>query len=83
MCPDYYNVRQFDGKKVKPKYKPAKGNTSKIGFGNTGRTKPATKKRVSMVDKKVKRISNKVMKFKTTNPGKAANNTGSGGGNPA
>ena len=76
MCPDYYNVNTYrktaGHAKVGPKYKPAKGDSGKGTFNNRGRTKPATHKKLN-VDKKVKKISNKVMKLKTpNNPGPAA-----------
>jgi len=84
---DYYNIRQFAGKKGPATYKPATTGNNQPGAGrkgsysNRGNGKPATKKRIVMVDKKVKRISNKIMRMKKKIPGPAAHSTY--GGNAA
>ena len=81
---DYLNIRPPSGKKGPATYRAARGDSGKGSFDNRGRTKPATKKRLKMVDKKVKKVSNKVMglKGKKGVPGPAAHNA-VGGGNPA
>lgn len=60
---EYTAVQKFTGKRSPLSYKPAKGGVGGGNFGNIGQKK-ATKKKISMVDKKVKKISNKVMRFK-------------------
>lgn len=68
---DYYNIHQFTGKKGPATYKAAKESASKGTYANVG-GKKATNKKVSMVDKKVKRVTSKIIKFKSKNPGKSA-----------
>lgn len=63
----------YTGKKGPRTYKAAKGSVGRGHFGNLGQ-KPAKKARISSVDKKVKQVSNKVMKSHTRNPGPAAHN---------
>lgn len=78
---DYLNIRPPSGKKGPATYKATKGSTKGGTFDNRGRTKLATKKRLN-VDKKVKKVSNKIMGLKgKKSPGPAAHNVG--GGNPA
>lgn len=61
-------------KKGPATYKAAKGPVGKGGY--TGKnTKPATNKRINMVDKKVKRVSNKIMRYRSQTPGNPAPGT--------
>ena len=79
---DYLNIRPPSGKRGPATYKAAKGPSGRGSFDNRDRTKPATKKRLN-VDKKVKKVSNKVMGLKgQKTPGPAAHNA-VGEGNPA
>lgn len=79
---DYLNIRPPSGKKGPATYKPAKGSVGRGSYSNVGKGKPATKKKVNIVDKRVKKVSNKVMGLKgKKTPGPAATNVG--GGNPA
>lgn len=61
----------FHGKRGPATYKAAKGGVGRGNYGNIG-GKPAHKARIAKVDRKVKRVSNKIMKFKAKNPGPAA-----------
>lgn len=65
-------LSKFVGKRSKLAYKPAKTKGKGSYSSSSGYTKPAQKDNVA---KKVKRISNKIMKFKTKNPGPASNST--------
>lgn len=71
--PDYQSIVGFTGKRGPNTYKPAKGASGKGNFSNIGH-KPAHKSRINKVDKKVKRVSNKVMRYHSKNPGSAAQN---------
>ena len=63
----------FTGKRGPKTYKAAKGGVSEGNYAGQ-RTKPATKKHIAMVDKKVKRISGKVMRYHSKNPGNPSQN---------
>lgn len=63
----------YTGKKGPKTYKAARGTSGRGNFGNIGQKK-ATDKRNSKIDKKVKRISNKIVKFKSKTPGPASHN---------
>jgi hypothetical protein len=77
---DYQNIIPPSGKRGPSTYKAAKARKEDHGtFGNRGITKPASKKKVSMADKKVKKVSNKVMGLKgNKNPGPAVHNATQG-----
>lgn len=70
--PDYYGIGRADMRKKGPStYKPAKGGDGKASHSGQ-HTKPATNKRINMVDKKVKRVSNKIIRYHSKTPGPAA-----------
>lgn len=72
--PEQHLLHGFTGKKGPATYKAAKGRSGHGNFGNIGQ-KPAKKQRISSVDKKVKRVSNKIMRYKSVNPGSPAYDT--------
>lgn len=65
-----FPVMWNDKKPGKVTYKAAKGPVGKASYGSHGQ-KPATKKKLA-VDKKVKKVSNKVMRYHSKNSGPAA-----------
>lgn len=71
--PEGPGVQGFIGTKGPKTYKAAKGSVGRGTYSGKGQ-KPAKKQRISSVDKRVKRISNKIVGFKSAYPGKAAHN---------
>lgn len=54
-------------------YKAARGPVGRGSYGSHGQ-KPAKQQRINTVDKKVKRVASKIMRYRSTNPGSASNN---------